>query len=46
MGEECLNALAVLGIHKDVISDTPRINQKVVELFESQKNQRGQFLYK
>jgi hypothetical protein len=34
-------ALAVLGIHKDVTADTPRFNQKVIELFTSQKNRRG-----
>jgi hypothetical protein len=31
-------ALAVLSIHKDVIADTPRFNQKVIELFASQTN--------
>jgi hypothetical protein len=39
-------ALAVLSIHKDVIADTPRFNQKVIEVFASQKNRRGSFLYK
>jgi hypothetical protein len=34
-------ALAILSIHKDVIADTPRFNQKVIELFASQKNRRG-----
>jgi hypothetical protein len=34
-------ALAVLSIHKNVIADTPRFNQKVIELFASQKNRRG-----
>jgi hypothetical protein len=38
-------ALAVLSIYKDVTADTPRFNQKVIELFASQKDQRGQFLY-
>jgi hypothetical protein len=33
-------ALAVLNIHKDVIADTPRFNQKVIQLFASQKNRR------
>jgi hypothetical protein len=46
MGQERLNALAVLSIHKDVIADTPRFSQNVIELFASQKNRRGQFLYK
>jgi hypothetical protein len=46
MEQERLNALAVLSIHKDVIADTLRFNQKVIELFASQKNRRGQFLYK
>jgi hypothetical protein len=40
------SALAVLSIHKDVTADTPRFNQKVIELFGSQKNRREQFLYK
>jgi hypothetical protein len=37
------SALAVLSIHKDVIADTPRFNQKVIEieLFASQENRRG-----
>jgi hypothetical protein len=39
-------ALAFLSIHKDVTADIPRFNQKVIELFASQKNRRGQFLYK
>jgi hypothetical protein len=39
-------ALAVLTTHKDVTADTPRFNQKVIDLFASRKNQRGQFLYK
>jgi hypothetical protein len=39
-------ALAVLSSYKDVIADTPRFNQKVIELFSTQKNRRGQFLYK
>jgi hypothetical protein len=34
-------ALSVLSIHKDVIADTPRFNQKVIELFASQKNRKG-----
>jgi hypothetical protein len=45
MGQERLKALAVLSIHKDVIADTPRFNQKETELFASQKNRKGQFLY-
>jgi hypothetical protein len=46
MRQERLNALAVPSIHKDVIADTSRLNQKVIELFASQKNRRGQFIYK
>jgi hypothetical protein len=46
MGQEGLNTVAVLSIHKDILADTPRFNQKVIELFASQKNRRGQFLYK
>jgi Ethanolamine utilization protein EutJ (predicted chaperonin) len=34
-------ALAALSIRKDVIADTPRFNQKVIELLASQKNRRG-----
>jgi hypothetical protein len=33
-------ALAVLSIHKDVIADTLRFNQKVIELFASEKSKR------
>jgi hypothetical protein len=36
-------ALAVLSIHKDVIADTSRFNQKVIEFFASQKNEEGNF---
>jgi hypothetical protein len=36
-------ALAFLSIHKDVTADTPRFNQKVIELFASQKNEEGSF---
>jgi len=45
MGQEYLNAVAVLSIHKDVIADTTRFNRSGIELFASQKNRRGQFLY-
>jgi hypothetical protein len=31
MEQECLNVLAVLGIHNDVIVDTPRHDQNVTE---------------
>jgi hypothetical protein len=33
-------------IHKDVIAGTPRFSQKIIDLFASQKNHRGLFLYK
>jgi hypothetical protein len=35
------NPLAVLSIHKDVIADTLRFNQKVTELLASQKKRKG-----
>jgi hypothetical protein len=38
IGQERLNFLAILRIHKDVIAYTPRFSQKVIELFASQKN--------
>jgi hypothetical protein len=43
MVRDNLNALAAPSIHKDVIADTPIFNQKVIELFASQKNRRGHF---
>jgi hypothetical protein len=46
MGQDHINALAVLNIHKEAIEDTSRLNQKVVELFASQISRRGQFLNK
>jgi hypothetical protein len=46
MGQERLKALAVLSIHKDMIAEIPAFNQKVIDLFASQKNRRAQFLYK
>jgi hypothetical protein len=39
-------ALGILSIHKDVIADTLRFNQKVIELFAPHKNRRWLFLYK
>jgi hypothetical protein len=46
MGQEGLNALAVLITYKDVTADTLRFMQEVIKLFASQKNQRWCFLYK
>jgi hypothetical protein len=46
MGQECLTALAVLSIHKDMIAEIPAFNQKVIDLFASQENRPAQFLYK
>jgi hypothetical protein len=45
MVHEHLNDLAVLNISKDVIEDIPSCNQKLIEFFASQQNQRGQFPY-
>jgi hypothetical protein len=46
VGQERLKALAALNNHKDMIAEIPAFNQKVIDLFASQKNRRAQFLYK
>jgi hypothetical protein len=46
MGQERLNTLAVLSIHKEATADSSRFNQKVIELFALQKHRRRQFINK
>lgn len=46
MLQERLNALAVLSVHKEYISEIPAFNQKVIETFARQKNRRADYLYK
>lgn len=46
MGQERLNALSVLSIHKEMVAEIPSFNQRVIDLFASQKNRRAHFLYK
>lgn len=36
-GQGRLNDRAVLNVYEDVTADTPTFNQKVIELFQSQK---------
>jgi hypothetical protein len=43
VGQEHFNALAVLSIHRDGITDSPRFREKVVEFLASQGNRRGKF---
>jgi hypothetical protein len=44
MGQECLNALAVLSIQKDIAADIPRFNQKVIVFCISEKLNRAVYL--
>ena len=44
--QERLNALAILSIHKDLVQIIPQFTNKVIDLFDMQKERRGQFLYK
>ena len=46
MGQDRLNALTVLSIHKEYISDMPSFNKRVVDKFATMKNRRAEFLYK
>jgi hypothetical protein len=46
LGQERLNTLAALSVRKDAIAGSSRFGQQVIELFESEKNRRGQFLHK
>lgn len=46
MGQDRLNALSVLSIHKEVIMKIPDFNNKVIERFASLKNRRAVYLFK
>lgn len=46
MGEERLNALAMLSVERKMIGNIPDFNTKVIELFATQKDRRAQFMYK
>lgn len=46
MGQDRLNALAVLSIHNDVILGIPDFNKLVIEHFATIKSRRAQYLYK
>jgi hypothetical protein len=43
MGQGHLHVLAVLSIHKDVIADTPRFNQKVQSCLHFRKIEKDNF---
>ncbi|XP_065650768.1 zinc finger MYM-type protein 1-like [Hydra vulgaris] len=45
-GQDRLNALAVLSIHKDYLQDIDQFNQKVIEMFSLMKQRRAEYLYK
>ena len=46
MGQERLNALAAISIHKDSIAGITDYNKRVVDLFAALKSRRAEFLYK
>lgn len=46
MGQDRLNALAVLSIQKERIAEILDFNQKVIENFASKKNRRTEYLFK
>ncbi|XP_041842116.1 zinc finger MYM-type protein 1-like isoform X2 [Melanotaenia boesemani] len=46
MGQDRLNALAVLSIERDFIQKSPDFNEMVINLFASQKNRRAELLFK
>lgn len=46
MGQDRLNALAVLSIHNDVVLGIPDFNKLVIEHFANKKSRRAQYLYK
>ena len=43
-GQDRLNALAVLSIHKDYLQDIDQFNQKVIEMFSLMKQRRAEYL--
>lgn len=45
-GQDRLNALAVLSIHKDYLQDIKQFNHKVIEKFANMKQRRAEYLYK
>ncbi|XP_041846740.1 uncharacterized protein LOC121643403 isoform X2 [Melanotaenia boesemani] len=46
MGQDRLNALAMLSIEKKLTRDIPDFNTRVIEKFATQKDRRAKFLYK
>jgi hypothetical protein len=46
MGQDRLNALAVLTIEKEYIANIVNFNERVITKFAEQKNRRAEFLYK
>lgn len=46
MGQERLNALAMLSMEKQLTSDIPDFNTRVIEKFASLKERRAKFMYK
>jgi hypothetical protein len=46
MGQDRLNALAVLTIEKEYIANIVNFNERVITKFAGQKNRRAEFLYK
>ncbi|XP_065658794.1 zinc finger MYM-type protein 1-like [Hydra vulgaris] len=45
-GQDRLNALAVLLIHKDHLQDIDQFNQKVIEMFSLMKQRRAEYTHK
>jgi hypothetical protein len=46
MGQDRLNSLAVCSVHKEEIGEIRNFNNRVIDMFASQKNRRAQLLYK
>ena len=46
MGNDRLNALAMMSINKHLVQDTDSFDDKVLEKFISMKNRRAEFTFK
>lgn len=46
MGQERLNALAMLSMERELVLNMPDFNEKVIDRFAALKERRAQFQYK
>ncbi|XP_063755768.1 zinc finger MYM-type protein 1-like [Eleginops maclovinus] len=46
MSQDCLNALAMLSMEKNLVKTIPDFNQRVIEKFAAVKDRRATFMYK